>query len=202
MDARKVSIISALAASSCCLPPLILLGLTLLGIGTAGLAGLSSTLGSLKIYLLPLAWIGVSSSYYLYFREKKKCVTSSCQMANKKFTQTMLTISTVVVLGFTTWSVYPYLPGYETEMQPINTGSAKFAVFEVEGMTCGGCEIAVTGALQATGLVDSARSSFTESRAYVWYGSEKLETDSLLKAISAVGYNSTLVEVDEQQNED
>ncbi|RME21814.1 MAG: hypothetical protein D6800_11685, partial [Candidatus Zixiibacteriota bacterium] len=63
MDAKKVSFLSMLAASSCCVPPLILLGLTVLGIGSAGLAGFSTTLGTLKWYLLPLAIVGVGVSY-------------------------------------------------------------------------------------------------------------------------------------------
>ncbi len=72
MDPKKLSILSAIAASSCCVPPLILLGLMLLGIGTAGFAGLSSALGSVKWYILPLAMAGITSSYWLYFRGKKK----------------------------------------------------------------------------------------------------------------------------------
>lgn len=193
MDARKLSVLSAIAASSCCVLPLVLLGLTLLGVGTVGLVGFSSTIGSLKGYLLPLAFVGLGLSFRQFLKEKRKCEGSSCRMVGEKLTRTMLTISTLMVLGFTGWSVYPYLlpaqalPRYEV------SASASLATFEVNGMTCGGCEIAVDEAIEATGLVDSVRSSFIESRAYVWGANPKQSRDAILKAIASVGYKATPV---------
>lgn len=198
MQAKNLSLLSALTSSACCVPPLILLGLTLIGIGGAGLAGISSTLGALKLYLLPLALVGLASSYYLYFREKKKCSSQSCQMVNRKLTRIMLSVSTVVVMSFLSWSVYPYVLGAEE----ISTGGAQssphLAVFNVEGMTCGGCEIAVDGAVRATGLADSVKSSFVESKAYIWYSDEKNNPAEVEKAfenaINSVGYTARLDE--------
>jgi copper chaperone CopZ len=191
MDAKKVSILSAIAASSCCVPPLILLGLTLLGIGTAGVAGLSSTLGAIKWYILPLAVAGVGVSYWLYFREKKACAGSACKVANEWFTKTMLTISTVVVVGFLGWSVYPYILGATPVPSGGGSSSAHFAVYQVDGMTCGGCEIAVDEAIKATCLVDSVKSSFMESKAYIWFEGES-DLVSITKAIASVGYEAKL----------
>lgn len=193
MDARKLSVLSAIAASSCCVLPLVLLGLTLLGLGTAGLAGFSSTLGSLKWYLLPLAIAGLGFSFRLFLKDKQKCEATACRMAGEKLTKTMLTISTITVLGFTGWSVYPYLTPESAVAQPEVSASANLATFEVTGMTCGGCELAVDGAIQATGLVDSVRSSFTESRAYVWYVDPQTSPDLVLEAIASVGYQATMI---------
>lgn len=187
MEAKKVSVLSMIAASSCCLPPLILLGLTLIGVGTAGVAGLSTTLGSFKWYILPLAICGVGLSYWLYFREKKKCSSASCRMANEKLTKTMLMISTVVVFGFLAWSVYPYFLG--SSLSPKSGGEAnpRFAVYSVEGMTCGGCEIAVNESIRATGIVDSVQSDFVMSEAYVWF-KENVDSAAIAKAVASVGY--------------
>lgn len=194
MQAKNLSLLSALTSGVCCVPPLILLGLTLIGIGGAGLAGFSSALGTLKWYLLPLAFVGLALSYYLYFREKKNCSSRSCRMRNQKLTRTMLSASTVVVMGFFSWSVYPYVLGAEE----ISTGglqsSQRLAVFTVEGMTCGGCEIAVDGAVNATGLVDSVKSSFLESKAYIWYSDENTDPAEFEQAINSVGYNAKLKE--------
>jgi mercuric ion transport protein len=199
MDSRKVSILSALAASSCCVPPLILLGLTLVGVGTAGMAGFSSTLGALKWYIFPLAILGLGFSYYLYYKEKKKCMTESCKMVNKKFTESMLVVSTVVVVGFLGWSVYPYV--IPSDSMPLNSSvmkeaasSAHYAVYKVDGMTCGGCEVALDGAIAATGLVDSVKSDFTQGKAYLWYNKGELDTVKIDEAINSVGYKSELLE--------
>ena len=194
MDAKKVSILSALAASSCCVLPLALLGLSLLGIGTAGAAGFSTTLGSLKWFIMPLATMGVLFSYWLYFREKKKCSTAGCKMAGSRFTKIMLTISTLVVSGFFVWSVYPYVLGTDRNRVMVSASSAQLAVFKVEGMTCGGCEIAVNGAITATGLVDSVKSSFIESKVYLWYNQDQLDLKVINEALASVGYEAGIVE--------
>lgn len=194
MDSKKVSILSAIAASSCCLPPLILLGLTLLGVGTAGVAGLSSTLGAMKWYILPLAVIGVGLSYWLYLREKKKCSSTACKMANEKLTKTMLTVSTVVVIGFLGWSVYPYILGSDKVSYEGGTSSSHYTIYQVDGMTCGGCEIAIDGAINATGVVDSVKSSFIDSKAYIWYSDPNLDLEKFNEAIRSVGYEPELLE--------
>ena len=191
VDARKVSLFSIIAASSCCLPPLILLGLTLIGVGTAGLAGLSSTLGSLKWYILPLALVGVGVSYWLYSREKKKCSDTACMVANEGLTRAMLAISTVVVLAFLAWSVYPYVLGTPPLSAEVGASSPRFAVFQVDGMTCGGCEIAIDEAIRATGQVDSVKSSFPEGKTYVWF-KDAVDNGAITEAIASVGYNALL----------
>lgn len=193
MDAKKVSVLSAIAASSCCVPPLILLGLTLLGIGTTGLAGLSSTLGSLKWYLLPLAVVGVGSSYWLYYREKKKCAATACKLANQKLTKAMLSISTVIVIGFLGWSIYPYILGATPAPSEGGSFSAHFAVYQIDGMTCGSCELAINAAIGATDLVDSVMSDFTEGKAYIWYSNADTDLAEFEAAIRSVGYNPRLV---------
>lgn len=189
MNAKKLSILSMIAASSCCLPPLFLLGLTLIGVSTVGATGLSTTLGSFKWYILPLAIFGVGLSFWLYFRERRKCSTKACRMAHEKLTKTMLTISTLVVFGFLAWSVYPYFTGGTPAPQPTERSSANFAVYSIDGMTCGGCEIAVNEAIQATGLVDSVRSDFLDSKAYVWFKGEP-DFESITRAVASVGYKA------------
>lgn len=193
MDAKKVSVLSAIAASSCCVPPLILLGLTLMGIGTTGVAGLSSTLGSLKWYILPLAIVGVGTSFWLYFREKKKCAATACKLANQKLTKAMLSISTVVVIGFLGWSIYPYILGAAPAPSEGDSSSAHFVVYQVDGMTCGGCELAIDGAIGATDQIDSVRSDFIEGKAYIWYSNADTDLAEFEAAIKSVGYKPRLV---------
>ncbi len=194
MSIKKTSVFSALLASTCCVPPLILLGLSLIGVGTAGVAGLSGTLGSLKWYLLPMALVGLGTSYVLYFRERSRCKAAACKMVGKKFTSATLLTSTILVMGFTAWSVYPYLTGNSTVVTNDQSASTHFAVFEVEGMTCGACEVAVNSSIKATGLVDSVKSSFTEGKTIVWYSGDNVEPNQILKAIQNVGYNAKLEE--------
>lgn len=194
MSIKKTSVFSAVLASTCCVPPLILLGLSLIGVGTAGVAGLSGTLGSLKWYLLPVALIGLGTSYVLYFREKSRCKATSCKMAGKMFTTATLITSSIFVMGFTGWSVYPYVTGKSHIVTIEQNDLTHFAVFDVEGMTCGACELAVNGSIKATGQVDSVKSSFTEGKTIVWYSGDDIDLAKVLTAIRSVGYNAKLEE--------
>ncbi len=106
----------------------------------------------------------------------------------------MLTISTLVVSVFFVWSVYPYVLGTDRNRVMVSASSAQLAVFEIEGMTCGGCEIAVNGAITATGLVDSVKSSFTESKVYLWYNQDQLDLNIIGEALASVGFKTELVE--------
>ena len=151
-------------------------------------------MGALKWYIFPVTIAGLILSYYLYFREKKKCSGTACKMANEKFTKTMLSVSTMVVVGFFAWSVYPYVLGSEQVLASNVQSSAHLAVFEVNGMTCGGCEIAVNGVVEATGAADSVKASFTESKAYIWFSDPETDMATFTDAISTVGYDAILIE--------
>ena len=115
-------------------------------------------------------------------------------MAGSSFTKIMLTISTLVVTSFFVWSVYPYVLGTDRYLVMVSASSAQLAVFKVEGMTCGGCEIAVNGAITATGLVDSVKSSFIESKVYLWYKQDQLDLKAIGEALATVGYQAEFVE--------
>jgi len=121
-------------------------------------------------------------------------------MAGKKFTSATLITSTIVIMGFTAWSVYPYVTGNFTNLTTNQNASAQFAVFEVEGMTCGGCELAVNKSIEATGLVDSVKSSFTEGKIIVWYSGEEMDSVKILTAINNVGYKAKLDKTQTQSN--
>src|SRR3970282_15296 len=119
MKSGKASIFSAVLASSCCIIPLILLGLTLIGLGSLGLSGISTTVGNLKWFLMPIAILGLGYSYFKYFKEKKQSVRCGCEMVGKKTNHILLGVSTVLVTTFIIFSVYPYL--FATEKSVKNT---------------------------------------------------------------------------------
>jgi copper chaperone CopZ len=106
----------------------------------------------------------------------------------------MLIFSTLVVTGFLGWSVHPYLFGSTPVMVSDHAVSAQLAVYRVDGMTCGGCELAVDGAIAATGLIDSVKSSFAEGKAYVWLAEPEVNNETILEAIASVGYEASLIQ--------
>lgn len=49
--------------------------------------------------LFPLGLIGLATSYYLYFRERRRCKTEVCAMVGKTFNLVTLILASVIMLG-------------------------------------------------------------------------------------------------------
>ncbi len=63
--------------------------------------------------------------------------------------------------------------------------------FRVTGMTCGGCENAVTRTLRAMRGVDEATASHKDERVDVTYDNQQLTVDDMRQRIASLGYTVT-----------
>jgi Cu/Ag efflux protein CusF len=88
-----VSLVSALAASLCCLLPLAVI---VLGLGSG--AFMATTMRYQTI-LLPIGILGVASGYVLYFRERRRCRTMVCTMAGSRVNLVALLVATAILAG-------------------------------------------------------------------------------------------------------
>jgi copper chaperone CopZ len=200
MKAEKLSILSALAASSCCILPLAFLGLSLIGLGTASMAGVSTFIGSLKWYLVGVAVVGQGVSYALYFRERRRCAADSCGPEKTRTTRNILLVSSTAMLAFLGWMSYGLIFPAEaaTEAGTANAAvepgaSAAVAVFDVTGMTCAGCEFAIAESIRGEEGVDSARANYLGATATVWFDDNVQTTDQFAAAMARVGYTTELI---------
>ena len=67
-------------------------------------------------------------------------------------------------------------------------------VIDVEGMTCGGCELAVKRAVGKLEGVDSVKASHEDGRAEVTYDPGKVTIEQIVEAIEKLGYQAELEE--------
>lgn len=186
MRAKNLGIFSVVFASICCLGPLILVlvGLGSLGIGTAIGRYHWWFLGG-GILLIIIAW-----SYY--FKEKNACELKACQMENKRPTQIILTLATLIVALFVGLDLYTYL-SKSIEKTPANLiVNSKEVIIAVEGMTCFTCEVTVTQALKKVDRVISANVSAKEKIAKVRYNPDKTDIGKLIEAINETGYKADI----------
>src|SRR5574341_1073938 len=65
------------------------------------------------------------------------------------------------------------------------------AVFQVDGMTCSSCNVAVKLAAEKVNGVDQARASHDEKRAWVHYDPAKTNPEAIATAITNAGYKTT-----------
>ncbi len=191
MKSGKVSIFSAILASSCCIIPLILLALSLIGLGSLGLSGISTTVGNIKWFLMPIAILGLGYSYFKYFKEKKESVSCGCEMVSKKTNLTLLGISTILVFSFLTFSLYPYLLAKEKSLStnPLAT-NLKQTHLKVEGMTCATCTFTVEKTLESVPGVRKVWVGLKEKKAIVDYNPQIVREEKLVEAINKVGYKA------------
>ncbi len=96
-----VSLVSAFAASLCCVLPLavILLGL--------GIGAFMATTMKYRAILIPLGAGGVALGYFLYFRERRRCRTLACRMVGAKFNLALLIFATAVVTVAVFFDLFP-----------------------------------------------------------------------------------------------
>lgn len=71
---------------------------------------------------------------------------------------------------------------------------ATTTVFEVKGMTCGGCEVGVKVAVRQLDGIDKVTASHEESRATVTYDPSKVSAEDIEAAIEKIGYEAKALE--------
>ncbi len=184
MKAKNLGIFSAFFASICCFGPLILV---LVGLG--GL-GIGAVIGKYHWWFLGGGILLLTIAWRYYFKEKKSCELKSCQMENKRLTQIILTLATLVVVFFVGLNLYSYL-GKSVDINRISpVGNVEAVIIPVEGMSCFTCEISVTSALKKVYGVVSASASVNDKIAKVTYDPNKTDISNLVESINKTGYKA------------
>jgi len=83
--------LGALLSSLCCLLPLAVI---VLGLGSGAFMAVTM---QYRWLLIPAGIIGVTSGFFLYFRERRRCAALACQMAGSRVTLALLIVATLVV---------------------------------------------------------------------------------------------------------
>jgi len=77
---------------------------------------------------------------------------------------------------------------------PLANGTFTVAVYKVDGLTCGGCEINLTNAFEASeGVVMVPNVSYADGTAKVIYDPTLTNPDALTKVISDAGYKGEII---------
>lgn len=186
----------AVAASVCCLGPLVLVTLGATGAWIGGLAALEPYRP-----LLMLATVGLLGS--AFYREYRKPKADSCTPgticavpAARRGMRVGLWMVAALVAGLLALPyAAPRLVANTTAASaPEKTASVTLAV---HNMTCSGCVATVTKALTSVPGVASADVTLDPPRAIVRFDPVRVAPDRLTAATAAVGYPAEVLTADE-----
>jgi mercuric ion transport protein len=187
-------LVTAIAASACCILPL------LLGAASAGSVGLSAALAPYRPYFISLTVLLLGGAFYLTYRPGKVgCETDCCDTKSvraRRVNKALLWLVTVFTVGALAYPEIAYrvrkATAYSSALAIVP--SSKTAVFTVGNMSCAECTISIVKALKKTPGVYDARVDFASKRATVRYDASRVSEVSLRKAIERTGYSVSRID--------
>lgn len=186
MKAKNLGIFASIFASICCVGPILLI---LLGLGTLGIG---AVIGRYHWWFLGGGILLITIAWRAYFKEKRTCELKSCQMENKRLTQVILILATLIVIFFVGLNLYAYLGKSLHNNETATVVNTKTVIIPVEGMSCFTCEVTVASALKKVEGVINAAASAKEKSAKVIYNPGKTNIEQLIEAINKTGYKATI----------
>ena len=181
-------ILAAVAASLCCITPV----LALIS-GASGIASSFSWLEPARPYLLGITVLVLAFAWYQKLKSRTtEEIQCDCEEDNKKsFMQTKSFLGIVTVFAFLMMA-FPY---YGQIFYPkadkvvvVSSENIQEMKFNVSGMTCASCEEHVKHAVNELPGIVSVSANSVEGNATVKFDSSKTNKDAIIKNIDATGY--------------
>jgi len=185
------AVAAAIAASICCLGPLLLVSLGATGAWIASLSALEPYRPALM--LVTASFLGFAFfRIYRPRREDCKPESSCARPTTKRLSKAGLWMVTLFVIAL---FVSPHLVGRLASGAQGTAGvTTESTTLTVSGMTCEACSATVRTSLTRLAGVRDARVSFDPPRAIVEFDAARLSPDDLTEATAAVGYPSHVAE--------
>jgi len=183
-------ILSAIAASLCCITPVIALIA-----GSSSIAANFSWIEPARPYLVGLSIAVLALAWYVKLKpSKKNDMDCNCETTKKTAflqTKTFLSIVTVFAILMMTFPLYAkvFYPKPNVQAATIAVVDNKQQVnFSIQGMTCEGCEEHVNTQLAKIAGVLSYRTSYAAKNSLVTFDLSKVDIKTIEAAISKTGY--------------
>lgn len=185
-------VLAALAASLCCIAPL----LAVFG-GIGGAATYFNWIAPYRPYMIGLTVLIFAVAWYrqliVILRDKKDC----CVPARRSFWQSkkfllIVTLFSAVLMAFPYYSSLFYKVSKQTSAAQAAT-NFKYLRLNIKGMSCADCTKHIDGTLAGLNGVATSVTSFEKAQTVVSYDPAKTNTDSISHKIKEIGYQPTLI---------
>lgn len=183
-------VLSAIAASLCCITPVI----ALLA-GSSSIAANFSWIEPARPYLIGLSVVVLVFAWYLKLKPAKtNDMDCNCETTKKvSFFQskTFLAIVTVFAILMMSFPLYAtiFYPKPTKQAAVVATVDDKQQVkFTIQGMTCAGCEAHVNSELSKVNGVVAYETSYATRSSLVTFDKSKVDVKTIEAAINKTGY--------------
>ncbi len=188
-SAAGLSLLTAFASSLCCIVPFI----AILA-GTSSLAANFSWIEPAQPYLYGLSVLALGFAWYQQFKPKV-ADDCGCEVGPTSFLQTkkflgIVTVFAVLMMAFPYYSGSLFANGSSNSvlMADVADENIVSVEFEVEGMTCGGCEKHVSDAVYKLDGIIELTASYENENTIVKFDDSKTSAEEIEKAIASTGY--------------
>ena len=193
-------ILTAMAASICCITPV----LALIA-GTSGIASTFSWVEPFRPYLISSTILVLVFAWYQKLRPKtQEEIDCTCEDDTKpSFWQSksfllMVTVFAGLMLAFPYYSNMFYAQPSKDIVYVSQSNIVKHT-FNVEGMTCAGCEAHVESEVNKLDGILSVKASYEGANTLVEYDKTKTDLAAIQKAINSTGYK--VIDGENKENE-
>ena len=183
-------LISAVAASLCCITPV----LALIS-GTSGIASAFSWMEPFRPYLIGVTILVLAFAWYQKLKPRTaEEIECACDEDDKKpFMQTktflgIVTIFAALMLAFPYYAHIFYPSNNQKEVIIVNTSDIKKVAFVIEGMTCQSCATHIENEVNKLSGVIQVEASYEKASAEVDFDRSKVDINLIEKTINSTGY--------------
>ncbi len=189
-----IGILSAVAASLCCITPV----LALIS-GTSGIASTFSWLESFRIYLIGFTVLVLGFAWYQKLKPRTaEQIECDCEEDKKpSFMQAktflgIVTVFTILMIAFPYYSSALY-PSPEKKITIAQESNIETIDVAIKGMTCTSCEQHVNHIINQLSGISSIITSYESGNAIIEYDKSKTTIEAIEKAVNSTGYSVTSI---------
>lgn len=185
----SAGLISAFAASICCITPVIALFA-----GTSSIAATFSWIEPARPYFIGISVVALALAWYL--KLKPQAADDCCAVDGKpksiqsKTFLLMITIFAAVMIAFPYYSKI-FFPKTEKQIVFVEKSNIQSAEFKISGMTCEGCTEEVKHEVNKLQGILKSEASYQNANAIVQFDNSKISIAEITKAINSTGYKVT-----------
>ncbi|MFA9188789.1 mercuric transport protein MerTP [Flavobacterium magnesitis] len=183
------SIISAVAASLCCITPVLVLIS-----GASGVASTFSWLEPFRPYLIGLTVLVLGFAWYQKLKPRTtQEIQCTCEEEDKTpFMQTKKFLGIVTVFAFLMMA-FPYYgqifyPKADKQVIVVSSDNIQEVKFNVSGMTCASCEEHVKNEVNKLPGIVTVSANSKKGSAFIKFDNSKTNKEAIIKAINTTGY--------------